>query len=168
MTGKESVSDNHRNIPIFRLPPWSPNNHFQLSLLFPAFLFCILVLMTTQRARLETHQNSTENSSFIKHSAFLWNKACLPIFHQSLHPGPLPCDLEVLPLRGREFPPLDYKQAHVTCFNQWDFNSGEESRNSSVLERLSLLARALSFPRRRTLPWWPPLLQSELPLSRRQ
>ena len=105
-------------------------------------------------------------SSFIKHSAFLWNKACLPIFHQSLNPGPLPCDLEVLPLRGREFPPLDYKQAHVTCFNQWDFNSGEESRNSSVLEWLSLLARALSFPRRRALPWWPPLLQSELPLSR--
>lgn len=44
----------------FRLPPWSPNNHFQLSLLLPAFLFCSLVLMTTQRVRLETHQNSTE------------------------------------------------------------------------------------------------------------
>lgn len=44
---------------------WSPNNHFQLSLLFPAFLFCILVLMTTERVRLETHQNSTEKVRYL-------------------------------------------------------------------------------------------------------
>lgn len=50
---------------VLRFPgclPWSPYNYFQLNLLFSAFLSFLLVLITTERVRLELHPCSTQNA----------------------------------------------------------------------------------------------------------
>lgn len=99
---------------------------------------------------------------------FYGNKAHIQRFHHFLQLGPLPCDLKFLPIRGRGSPPLEYKLAHVTCFNQWDFNCCDKSRSPKCACMIELAVMSLSHCQEKNFPPWPLLLHSELLLSRHQ
>lgn len=83
---------------------------------------------------------------------FYGNKAHIQRFHHFLQLGPLPCDLKFLPIRGRGSPPHEYKLAHVTCFNQWDFNCCDKSRSPKCACMIELAVMSLSHCQEKNFP----------------
>lgn len=103
---------------------------------------------------------------------FYGNKAHIQRFHHFLQLGPLPCDLKFLPIRGRGSPPHEYKLAHVTCFNQWDFNCCDKSRSPKCACMIELAVMSLSHCQEKNFPpmttassLWAPTKQTPADLS---